>query len=52
MVVALDLSRPAPAPKRSPDQKRIAQLEKENLKLKKQFQLKDNYLDLQKSKLM
>ena len=47
----LNKSAPGPKSKLTPEQKRIVQLEKENLKLKKQLQLKDDYLALQKKAL-
>lgn len=50
-IAGLDKSAPGPKSKSSPEQKRIALLEKENLKLKKQLQLKDDYLALQKKAL-
>ena len=50
-VGGLNKSAPGPISKQTPDQKRIAQLEKENHKLKKTLQLKDDYLALQKKAL-
>ena len=47
----LNKSAPGPKSKLTPEQKRIVQLEKENFKLKKQLQLKDDYLALQKKAL-
>lgn len=50
-IAGLDKSAPGPKSKHTPEQKRISLLEKENLKLKKQLQLKDDYLALQKKAL-
>jgi len=47
----LQKSAPGPAAKHTPEQKRIAQLEKENLRLRKQLELKDGCLMLQKKAL-
>lgn len=47
----LNKSLPGPVSKLTPEQKRIAQLEKENAKLKKQMQVKDDCLELQKKAL-
>ena len=48
---ALVKSTPGPASKLTPEQKRIAALEKENAKLRKTIEVKDNCIDLQKKVL-
>lgn len=50
-VVGLQKSVPGRAPKKSAEQKRIEQLEKENERLNKQIKFKDNCLMLQKKAL-
>ncbi len=47
------LSKSAPSPKahKSPEQKRMEQLEKENARLKKQLAIKDDCIELQKKAL-
>lgn len=50
-IAGLNKSTPGPSSKQTSEQKRIAQLEKENFKLKKQLQLKDDCLELQKKAL-
>lgn len=50
-VDALSKSAPGPAAKLSPEQKRIAALEKENARLKKTIEVKNNCIDLQKKVL-
>jgi len=47
-IKGLDKSLPGPTSKRSPEQKRIAHLEKEIHKLRQQIQMKDDCLALQK----
>lgn len=48
---ALGKSVPGPAPKLSADQKRIAQLEKQIVRLEKDLHIKDQCIDLQKKVL-
>ena len=50
-IEALTKSAPGPAPKLTPDQKRIVQLEKQIAKLEKQLEMKDQCLELQKKVL-
>lgn len=50
-VDGLKKSTPGPAPKKSADQKRIEQLEKENHRLRKQVELQNGCLALQKKAL-
>lgn len=50
-VDALAKSAPGPSAKLTPEQKRIAALEKENAKLKKTIEMKDNCIELQKKVL-
>lgn len=50
-IKGLGKSLPGPTSKRTPEQKRIAQLEKENEKLRQQMQVKDDCLALQKKAL-
>lgn len=50
-VDALLKSAPGPAAKLSPEQKRIAALEKENARLRKTIEVKNNCIDLQKKVL-
>ncbi len=50
-VDALSKSAPGPAAKLSPEQKRIAALEKENARLRKTIEVKNNCIDLQKKVL-
>ena len=47
----LQKSAPGPAPKKTPEQKRIEQLEKENERLRRQIEVKDGCLTLQKKAL-
>lgn len=47
-VKGLGKSTPGPAPKKTPEQKRIEQLEKENARLRQQLEVKDNCILLQK----
>lgn len=49
---ALAKSKPGPASKLTPEQKRIAALEKENARLKKTIEVKDNCIELQKKVLV
>jgi len=50
-VKGLSKSQPGPAASKSPEQRRIEQLEKENARLKKQLLVKDSCLELQKKAL-
>jgi transposase-like protein len=50
-VKGLSKSQPGPAATKSPEQRRIEQLEKENARLKKQLLVKDSCLELQKKAL-
>ncbi len=50
-VEGLKKSIPGPKPSKTPDQHRIEQLEKENKRLKKQLDIKDNCIALQKKVL-
>jgi transposase-like protein len=50
-VDGLKKSAPGPAPKKTVEQKRIEQLEKENERLRKQIEVKDGCLLLQKKAL-
>ncbi|MBE0494757.1 MAG: hypothetical protein IBX48_10530, partial [Thiomicrospira sp.] len=50
-VKGLAKSKPGPAPSKTPEQKRIEQLEKENARLLKQMAVKDGCLLLQKKAL-
>ncbi|WFE67732.1 hypothetical protein P8S54_05705 [Thiomicrospira sp. R3] len=50
-VKGLAKSKPGPAPSKTPDQRRIEQLEKENARLLKQIAVKDGCLLLQKKAL-
>jgi len=50
-VEALSKSAPGPAPKVSPEAKRILQLEKQVARLEKQLKVKDQCIDLQKKVL-
>lgn len=50
-VKGLEKSAPGPAPKKTVEQKRIEQLEKENERLRKQIEVKDGCLMLQKKAL-
>jgi transposase-like protein len=47
-IQGLQKSRPGPAPLKNPEQKRIAQLEKENARLRHQLDVKDGCIMLQK----
>ena len=47
----LQKSVPGPAPNKTPEQKRIEQLEKENERLRRQIEVKDGCLTLQKKAL-
>ena len=47
----LKKSAPGPSSKKTPDQKRIEQLEKENQRLRRQMEVKDGCLMLQKKAL-
>lgn len=51
-VKGLSKSQPGPAATKSPEQRRIEQLEKENARLKKQLLVKDSCLELQKKALV
>ncbi len=50
-VKGLSKSQPGPAAVKTPEQRRIEQLEKENARLKKQLLVKDSCLELQKKAL-
>lgn len=50
-LAGLEKSKPGPAPSKTPEQRRIEQLEKENTKLKRQLEIKDSCLELQKKAL-
>ena len=50
-IKGLSKSQPGPAASKSPEQRRIEQLEKENARLKKQLLVKDSCLELQKKAL-
>ena len=50
-VAGLKKSAPGPAPKKTAEQKRIEQLEKENQRLRRQIEVKDGCLLLQKKTL-
>lgn len=50
-IEGLSKSRPGPAASKSPEQKRINQLEKENARLRQQLEIKDSCLALQKKAL-
>lgn len=50
-VEGLSKSQPGPAASKSPEQKRIDQLEKENARLRQQLEIKDSCLALQKKAL-
>ena len=50
-VEGLKKSAPGPSSKKTPDQKRIEQLEKENQRLRRQMEVKDGCLMLQKKAL-
>ncbi len=50
-VAGLKKSAPGPAPKKTAEQKRIEQLEKENQRLRRQIEVKDGCLLLQKKAL-
>ncbi len=50
-VKGLSKSQPGPAAAKSPEQRRIEQLEKENTRLKQELKVKDSCLDLQKKAL-
>jgi len=50
-VDGLKKSAPGPSPKKTADQKRIAQLEKDNARLRRQIEIKDGCLILQKKAL-
>ncbi|NBO84775.1 MAG: hypothetical protein EBV14_05455, partial [Actinobacteria bacterium] len=47
----LSKSTPGPAPRRSADDKRIEQLERENARLRRQLEVKESCLSLQKKAL-
>lgn len=51
-VAGLQKSRPGPRQKRTPEQKRIEQLEQENQRLRRQLEVKDNCIMLQKKALV
>ena len=50
-VAGLEKSSPGPTPKRSAEQKRLEQLEKENARLRREIEVKDGCLMLQKKAL-
>ena len=50
-VKGLSKSLPGPAPSKTPDQKRIAQLEKDNARLNRKLDIANDCLDLQKKAL-
>ena len=50
-VQGLSKSSPGPAPRRSTEDKRIEQLERENARLRRQLEVKDSCLSLQKKAL-
>lgn len=50
-VAGLSKSQPGPKPSHTVEQKRIEQLEKENLRLRKQLEVKDSCITLQKKAL-
>ena len=50
-VVGLSQSQPGPKTTKTPEQKRIEQLEKENARLRQQLEVKDSCIDLQKKAL-
>jgi transposase-like protein len=50
-VAGLEKSSPGPTPKKSADQKRLEQLEKENARLRREIEVKDGCLTLQKKAL-
>jgi len=50
-VAGLGKSKPGPVASKTPEQRRIEQLEKENARLKRQLDIKDSCLDLQKKAL-
>ena len=50
-VAGLAKSQPGPKASKTPEQKRIEQLEKENARLRQQLEVKDSCLDLQKKAL-
>ena len=50
-VVGLSKSQPGPKPSKTPEQKRIKQLEKDNARLRQQLEIKDSCIDLQKKAL-
>jgi transposase len=50
-VWGLSKSLPGPAPSKTPDQKRIAQLEKDNARLSRKLDIANDCLDLQKKAL-
>ncbi len=50
-VAGLSKSAPGPAPSKTPDQRRIEQLEKENSRLNRKLEIANDCLDLQKKAL-
>jgi len=50
-VAGLSQSRPGPKPSKTPEQKRIEQLEKDNARLRQQLEVKDSCIELQKKAL-
>ena len=50
-VAGLSKSHPGPKPAKTPEQKRIEQLEKDNARLRQQLAVKDSCLELQKKAL-
>jgi len=50
-VAGLEKSSPGPSPLKTAEQKRIEQLEKENLRLRKKLELKESCISLQKKAL-
>ena len=50
-VAGLSQSRPGPQPSKTPEQKRIEQLEKDNARLRQQLEVKDSCIELQKKAL-
>ena len=50
-VAGLSKSAPGPAPSKTPDQRRIEQLEKENSRLSRKLDIANDCLDLQKKAL-